>query len=341
MADINDLNTTSLSGNDGQYSSLLNTNFSLIKVVVDAINTSLTALVARLINTTAPLAGGGALSSDLTLSINQATTSTDGYLTQTDWDTFNGKVSNPMEALGDMIVGGASGTPSRLATGTSAQVLHGGTSPSWSAVTESQITLSAVTTNDASATKHGFCPTLSNSATTYLNGTGSWTTPSGSGGAVVSYSATAFTGQTEVTVTHNFGAYPVVQVINGSGVVIAPASITHSSTNAVVVAFGGSTTGTILLSVGSPQLQAYRAVSDNYTAAATDRIIKVTVSGKTITLPTAVGVTGREYVIDNASTSTITVDPDGTETIEGESTQTVPSSSALVIYSDGANWRMY
>lgn len=46
---------------------------------------------ARNINTTAPLAGGGDLSADRTLSITQATTSTDGYLSSTDWNTFNNK----------------------------------------------------------------------------------------------------------------------------------------------------------------------------------------------------------------------------------------------------------
>jgi hypothetical protein len=41
---------------------------------------------------------------------------------------------SPMSAQGDIIVGGASGTGTRLAIGTSAQVLHGGTTPSYSAV---------------------------------------------------------------------------------------------------------------------------------------------------------------------------------------------------------------
>lgn len=46
---------------------------------------------SRLINTTAPLQGGGDLSADRTLSILQATTSQNGYLTSTDWNTFNNK----------------------------------------------------------------------------------------------------------------------------------------------------------------------------------------------------------------------------------------------------------
>lgn len=46
---------------------------------------------ARTISTTSPLTGGGDLSADRTLSIAQSNGSTDGYLSSTDWTTFNGK----------------------------------------------------------------------------------------------------------------------------------------------------------------------------------------------------------------------------------------------------------
>jgi len=45
----------------------------------------------RTISTTSPLSGGGDLSANRTLSIPQATTSVNGYLSATDWNTFNGK----------------------------------------------------------------------------------------------------------------------------------------------------------------------------------------------------------------------------------------------------------
>ena len=47
----------------------------------------------RNINTTAPLAGGGNLSADRTLSIPKATAAVDGYLAAADFTTFNNKVS--------------------------------------------------------------------------------------------------------------------------------------------------------------------------------------------------------------------------------------------------------
>ena len=46
---------------------------------------------SRLINTTAPLTGGGDLSADRTLAIPAATSSVDGYLTAANWTTFNAK----------------------------------------------------------------------------------------------------------------------------------------------------------------------------------------------------------------------------------------------------------
>jgi hypothetical protein len=46
---------------------------------------------SRTVSTTSPLSGGGALSSDLTLSISQASGSVNGYLSSTDWTTFNSK----------------------------------------------------------------------------------------------------------------------------------------------------------------------------------------------------------------------------------------------------------
>jgi hypothetical protein len=45
----------------------------------------------RTIATTAPLTGGGDLSANRTLAITQATTSTDGYLSSTDWTRFNSR----------------------------------------------------------------------------------------------------------------------------------------------------------------------------------------------------------------------------------------------------------
>jgi hypothetical protein len=57
----------------------------------------------RTISTTAPLSGGGDLSANRTLSITQANTSTNGFLSSTDWNTFNGKFNLPSLTSGSVL----------------------------------------------------------------------------------------------------------------------------------------------------------------------------------------------------------------------------------------------
>lgn len=63
-----------------------------------------------------------------------------------------------------------------------------------------------------------------------------------------------------------------------------------------------------------------------------------------ITLPTAVGNLGKEYTIkytDSGYANAVTIDGDGTETIEGDTTTTIDTlGEALHIISDGANWQI-
>lgn len=75
---------------------------------------------SRLINTTAPLIGGGNLSADRTLSIPAATATVDGYLTAADWVTFNNKTGGltPFQTDSPADVGASA------VTGTSGSVPH-------------------------------------------------------------------------------------------------------------------------------------------------------------------------------------------------------------------------
>ena len=76
-----------------QSSITTSTELSYVHGVTSDIQTQLNGKVptSRIISTTSPLQGGGDLSIDRTFSITQATTSTSGYLSNTDWNTFNGK----------------------------------------------------------------------------------------------------------------------------------------------------------------------------------------------------------------------------------------------------------
>jgi trimeric autotransporter adhesin len=74
-------------------------------------------LTTRDINTTSPLAGGGSLASDLTLTINEANSTTSGYLSSTDWNTFNNKqpAGSYITALtGDVVASGPGSASSTI-----------------------------------------------------------------------------------------------------------------------------------------------------------------------------------------------------------------------------------
>ena len=92
------------------------------------------------------------------------------------------------------------------------------------------------------------------------------------------------------------------------------------------------------LSVSGVNL-AYTAKTANYTATATDYTINCTSGTFTVTLPTAVGIAGKIYVIKNSGTGVITVDGDGAETIDGDVNYALSSQyESISVQSNGANW---
>lgn len=267
---------------------------------------------------------------------DQYVLSTNGIITEWDATTGTGDV---VRATSPVLV-----TPS-MATGTVTNAPVAGTDisnkdyiDSKFPVTEANLSISNNTTGNVSTTKHGFTPLLSNNAAQFLNGQGNWATPSA--GTENDFISQDFIGAASVDVVHNFGVYPVVQIIV-AGVVTAPTAITHNSVNDFTVTFGGATTGTIVATVGSPQPQRITTVNNNYVALTTDRIIAVTASGKTVTLYAIAGNAGKEIIVDNRSTGDITVDGDGAETIQGETNQTIPPDCAIAIYVAATEWRIY
>ena len=85
--------------------------------------------------------------------------------------------------------------------------------------------------------------------------------------------------------------------------------------------------------------KAYTTVTGDYTLTTSDFLIEITGSANvTITLPTAVGIAGREFEIKNSGTGEITVDADGTETIDDALTKILVQYDAMKIMSNGTNW---
>ena len=86
-----------------------------------------------------------------------------------------------------------------------------------------------------------------------------------------------------------------------------------------------------------------KAITQNYTANARDYMIFVNAgqSSITLSLPTAVGIAGRQYIIkrvDGNGQNQVTVDPNGSQTIEGAVTKSIENQNSIVIVSDNSNW---
>lgn len=118
------------------------------------------------------------------MAVSTVTATEAGYLsgvTSAIQTQLNAKLTNVLTTTGDIIYSSSGTTAARLAIGGANTVLHGGTTPSYSAVVEADITLADNTTNDATTARHGFLKKLSNVATEYMDGTGNWSVPAGAG----------------------------------------------------------------------------------------------------------------------------------------------------------------
>ena len=99
-------------------------------------------------------------SGSITIDISTASSSTDGLLSSTDWNTFNGKLANVFTSLGDLVYGNAAGAPVRRSPNITttkmflSQTGNGTTSaaPQWSAITSTDTgsvpTSTTITIND-------------------------------------------------------------------------------------------------------------------------------------------------------------------------------------------------
>jgi hypothetical protein len=150
---------------------------------------------------------------------------------------------------------------------------------------------------------------------------------------------TPFTAQTSVTVTHNFNAYPAVQVIDNTGKVIIPLEITHASTIAYTVTFSTSTSGNIVSTIGGVNTSV-ATKSGSYSILSTDNMILVS-NTATITLPDPAGLQGKTFTIKHIATSgiVVTVNVATAATIDGQASWLITAKyTTLVVFTDGSNY---
>lgn len=139
---------------------------------------------------------------------------------------------------------------------------------------------------------------------------------------------TQIRGALEITLT---GSDALNVIDSGAAINVLDFSASNGATYTLPA--GG---GTVAIS-GDPVQTAYNAQGLTYTAQITDCVINCTGTW-TLTLPTAVGVSGRFYYIKNSGAGTITMAGTGGQTFDGVASPTVAAGASLTVCSDGANW---
>jgi hypothetical protein len=79
-------------------------------------------------------------------------------------------------------------------------------------------------------------------------------------------------------------------------------------------------------------------ITTTYTVKDDDYLIDITGNTITVTLPTAVGFSGKNYVIKNRGTGVVTVGTASSQTIDGSSSKILNNNDSIEIVSDGSNW---
>jgi hypothetical protein len=79
-------------------------------------------------------------------------------------------------------------------------------------------------------------------------------------------------------------------------------------------------------------------IDANYNVGVNDYLIDVTGNTITVTLPTAVGIDGKNYVIKNNGSGVVTVATTSSQTIDGASSKSLKSNDSIEVISDGSNW---
>jgi hypothetical protein len=152
-----------------------------------------------------------------------------------------------------------------------------------------------------------------------------------------------FTAVSSIIVTHNFNAYPVVQVISNATppLVIVPLDISHTSLMSLTVTFDGATSGSVICTIGGVATTVTTVAVATYNILPTENLLLVTTTC-TLTLPAPTGLQGKEYNIKHmaANGTNVTVNTfGGIATIDGDSNKIMLAKyTNLDLFTDGTNW---
>lgn len=96
---------------------------------------------------------------------------------------------------------------------------------------------------------------------------------------------------------------------------------------------------TTTLTASGGMKNAYVAKTGTYSITTSDYLIDCTANTFTVTLPTAVGITGQIFEVKNSGAGTITIATTSSQTIDGVTTKTISTQyNFYQVMSNGANW---
>lgn len=332
---------------------------------------------------------GAVIGAGASIAQTKADATHNGYLSSTDWSTFNGKqaAGNYITALtGDATASGPGSVALTLATVNSNVGSFGSstsipsftvnakglvTAASGNVVIAPAGTLSGTTLNSTVVTSS--LTALGTISTGVWQGTvvavgfgGTGLSSAGTSGNILTSNGSAWVSQAPATVSLTTGVSGVLPLGNGGTgqSTKAPAfdALSPMTTGGDIIYGGASGTGTRLANGSAGQFlqsqggtaapawasgNAFLVVvskTANYTAAAGDDLILCSTNSFTVTLPTAVGVTGKIYRVkktDADVTKIITIATTSSQTIDGVTTKTLNTQyEEYMVVSDGSNWQM-
>ncbi len=192
------------------------------------------------------------------------------------------------------------------------------------AIPETKLTFTDITTNNASTSKHGLLPKLPNNAAAYLDGTGNFSVPAGSGGGgggsnVVIVTANGLTGT-------NDGSNNVTLSTTVNGIVKANGTALSGATSGVD--YAPATTGSSILKASSGGFANAAGGVDYAVATSGSGILKGNGAGgfSTASAGTDYSVpTGTETLTNKTLTTPIIA------TISNSGTLTLPTSTDILV----------
>lgn len=292
--------TLTLPVDDGTAGQVLSTDGSGVLSWISAGGGGVTSVSAS-----APLASSGGATPNITIS--QATTSTDGYLSSTDWNTFN----NKEPAITTLSIAKGGTNSSTALSNNRVMQSSGGAIVEAAAITAARALISdanGIPTHSATtSTELGYVSGVTSAIQTQING--KLTDPMTTNGDLITRAA---------GVASRVGIGTSGQVLTVSAG--APAWLTPASSGPLNVV----------------------SKTSAYTATVTDEVILCSGSAFTVTLYAASGNAGRQIRIiktDSTAANVITVDGNGSETIQGSLTIKLCSQyEEISIMCDGSNW---